>query len=121
MTKDEAIYELKNAAWLGTDHSRARTEEAVNMAIKALSQVSEIEKNIIKYMKKYPNHVGNMDFWEGFYACRNVVLQLDMDCRDCKEYEDCPCGKDGHESKTSQGYSIGECKDFEPQERSDKE
>lgn len=38
MTKDEAIYELKNAAWLGTDHSRARTEEAVNMAIQALSQ-----------------------------------------------------------------------------------
>jgi hypothetical protein len=39
-----------------------------------------------------------------------------MNCRDCKEYEDCPCGKDGHESGTSQGYSIGECKDFEPQE-----
>lgn len=44
----------------------------------------------------------------------------DMDCRDCKEFEDCPCGKDGHKSGTSQGYSIGECKNFEPQERSDK-
>ena len=38
MTREEAIYELKNAAWLGTDHSRARTEEAVDMAIQALSQ-----------------------------------------------------------------------------------
>ena len=37
----------------------------------------------------------------------------EIDCRDCKEFEDCPCGKDGHENGTSQGYSIGECKDFE--------
>lgn len=55
----------------------SQTVEALNMAIQALTQVSEIEENIIKYMKKYPNHVGNTDFWEGFYACRNVVLQLD--------------------------------------------
>ena len=38
MTREEAIYELKNAAWLGTDHSRARTEEAVEMAIQALKK-----------------------------------------------------------------------------------
>ena len=37
MTREEAIYELKNAAWLGTDHSRARTEEAAEMAISALT------------------------------------------------------------------------------------
>jgi len=45
MTREEAIYELKNAAWLGTDHSRARTEEAVEMAIQALKQqkVKEIQ------------------------------------------------------------------------------
>ena len=40
---------------------------------------------------------------------------MKFNCRDCKKYEDCPCGKDGHESGTSQGYSIGECKDFKPQ------
>lgn len=42
----------------------------------------------------------------------------EMDCRDCKEFKDCPCGKDGHENGTSQGYSMGECKDFQLQERS---
>lgn len=42
-------------------------------------------------------------------------------CPNCREFEDCPCGKDGHESGTSQGYSIGECKDFDPQERSGEE
>lgn len=40
-----------------------------------------------------------------------------VDCRDCRKFEDCLCGKDGHESGTSQGYSIGECKEFELQER----
>ena len=39
----------------------------------------------------------------------------EMTCRDCKEYDDCPCGKAGHENGTSQGYSIGECKDFKSQ------
>ena len=38
MTREEAIYELKNAAWLGTHDERNKTEEAVEMAIKALSQ-----------------------------------------------------------------------------------
>lgn len=55
MTREEAIYELKNAAWLGTDHSRARTEEAVNMAIKALSQepISIIREAIEDYVCNY--------------------------------------------------------------------
>ena len=33
------------------------------------------------------------------------------DCRNCKHWETCPCGKQGHENGTSIGYSIGECKD----------
>ena len=34
------------------------------------------------------------------------------DCRDCKQWNECPCGKRGHENKTSIGYSIGECKEY---------
>lgn len=52
--------------------------------------------------------------------CGAKMESNEMDCRDCKEWESCPCGKDGHEKGTSQGYSIGECKDFEPQESEDK-
>lgn len=37
-----------------------------------------------------------------------------MDCRNCKHYDSCPCGKSGHEKGTSIGFSIGECKDYEP-------
>ena len=74
--------------------------------------------------------VFGIDAWQQMIVFSGLAEQFkeywtspynEMDCRDCKEYEDCPCGKDGHESGTSQGYSIGECKDFEPQERSDKE
>ena len=36
------------------------------------------------------------------------------DCRDCQEWETCPCGKPGHDKGASIGYSIGECKDCEP-------
>lgn len=36
------------------------------------------------------------------------------DCRNCKQYEICPCGKRGHENGSSIGYSIGECKNYEP-------
>ena len=48
------------------------------------------------------------EYWTSLYN--------EMNCQDCKEFEDCPCGKDGHENGTSQGYSIGECKDFDSQE-----
>lgn len=71
-------------------HIKTRADAwALKEVEKALSQVSEIEENIIKYMKKYPNHVGNTDFWEGFYACRNVVLQLDDEEYVPKEQEPC--------------------------------
>ena len=68
---------------------RAVFEYVYKLLTEALSQVSEIKENIIKYMKKYPNHVGNTDFWEGFYACRNVVLQLDDEEYAPKEQEPC--------------------------------
>lgn len=38
MDREEAIYILKNAAWLGTDEDREKTEQAIDMAIEALSQ-----------------------------------------------------------------------------------
>ena len=36
------------------------------------------------------------------------------DCRECALWERCPCGKAGHENGTSVGYSIGECKMYDP-------
>lgn len=37
MTREEAIYRLKNTAWLGSNEDREETEQAIDMAIKALS------------------------------------------------------------------------------------
>lgn len=40
------------------------------------------------------------------------VLEF-TDCRNCVNWETCPCGKPGHDNGTSIGYSIGECKDYQ--------
>lgn len=42
--------------------------------------------------------------------------QPSEDCRNCKKWDNCPCGKKGHINETSIGYSIGECKEYEPSE-----
>lgn len=63
--------------------------------------------------------------------CAVIVIALDLwihpiktmsrfeqeamkDCRTCKQFASCPCGKQGHENGTSIGYSIGKCQDYEP-------
>lgn len=91
--------ELKTGHWIDNPYD------------KDFSQCSECgsnwEKSIIENC--------NMDYCPNCGA-KMVEEQESEDCRNCKKWEDCPCGKEGHESGTSQGYSIGECKDFEPQE-----
>lgn len=57
----------------------------------------------------------NGDVWE------LVEPQESEDCRNCKKWSDCECGRKGHINGTSIGYSIGECKDYEPQESEGKE
>ena len=47
-------------------------------------------------------------------AIKALEQQPCEDCRSCKRWNECPCGKEGHENGTSIGYSIGECKDYEP-------
>ena len=66
MTREEAIYVLKNAAWLGSDKDREATEEAVNMAIEALQNLSK------------PNN--------GLQGSDLISRQdaLDMLCEDCR-------------------------------------
>lgn len=44
MDREEAIYTLKNTAWLGTDEDRDKTEQAVDMAIKSLSAEQKEEE-----------------------------------------------------------------------------
>lgn len=47
MTKEEAIYRLKNTAWLGSDADRVATEEAVRMAIEALKLASNLHQTCV--------------------------------------------------------------------------
>lgn len=36
------------------------------------------------------------------------------DCRTCNKWSECECGEKGHKNSTSIGYSIGNCKNYEP-------
>lgn len=60
MNREEAIYILKNAAWLGTDEDREETEQAVEMAIEAL-QAKTDDENELKFY--YVESID--DYWIG--------------------------------------------------------
>lgn len=42
----------------------------------------------------------------------NMIPINRENCRDCDKWKECECGEKGHANSTSQGYSIGECKEF---------
>jgi hypothetical protein len=48
VTREEAIYTLKNAAWLGTHEERVETEQAIDMAIEALNSVTDSENGAVE-------------------------------------------------------------------------
>lgn len=47
------------------------------------------------------------------YIDRKIKEISGKDCRDCKKWNDCECGKKGHDNGTSIGYSVGECGEYE--------
>ena len=49
-------------------------------------------------------------------AIKALEQQPSEDCRNCKKWNECPCGEMGHKKGTSIGYSIGECKEYQPSE-----
>lgn len=73
MTREEAIYRLKNTAWLGTNADREETEQAVDMAIEALQREEAEEKGYCHRIM--PSNV-------------EVVVR----CKDCRHrYEEGDC------------------------------
>jgi hypothetical protein len=103
--------------------------EAFEMAIKALSQ-EPCGMTAEEYRQRMIQAFHNADTDELIAVC---VLPTEKefehlewllknhykkepcdDCRNCKKWGDCECGRKGHINGTSIGYSIGECKDYEP-------
>ena len=58
MTREEAIYRLKNTAWLGTDEDREHTEQALDMAIEALSADAVSREDWSNLVAEYNNTIG---------------------------------------------------------------
>ena len=55
MTREEAIYRLKNTAWLGSDADRVATENAVQMAIEALKEQPKFTRITIDTDERWLN------------------------------------------------------------------
>lgn len=56
--------------------------------------------------------------FKGIEELNKAIKELEKqqnDCRSCKKWDVCPCGKKGHENGTSLGYSVGECREYEKQ------
>lgn len=84
-----------------------------------------IIKSALKYLIKKQIEEGSAGFAidndpDHDYCWDDVLTWLEAqqseDYRNCKKWNKCPCGKEGHENGTSIGYSIGECKDYKPYE-----
>lgn len=57
---------------------------------------------------------------KAFDMAIKALEQKPCDCRSCKKWDECPCGKEGHENGTSISYSVGECRDYEQEDILDK-
>lgn len=98
MTNDEAIYTLKNTAWLGWDKQKEKVTEAVRMAVEALKR--ETSGDAIS--KQGAIDICNIviDLWQGqlgegaLVAIKNAINNLPsaqpeiIKCKDCKWYSD---------------------------------
>lgn len=84
MTAQEAIDILRNAAWLGSDADRERTEEAIEVAIKMLEK--EIPKKPKLFERTYPkkwacpncgHSVSSLNEYQpgAFYTLTNTVIE----------------------------------------------
>lgn len=55
-----------------------------------------------------------VDKYEVLESIERKIKEISgKDCRDCKKWNDCECGKKGHDNGTSIGYSAGECAEYE--------
>ena len=90
-----------------------------------VEEASKILKMLLGYLKgeieppKQETIEEARAFEQQGYECLEMAIKAlepepCEDCRNCKKWDECLCGKEGHENGTSKGYSIGECKDYEP-------
>lgn len=93
------------------------------LVIQALEEVEDEIDKLEDGISSYSNDRPWVYKDEVFEIIEQKIAEVrGKDCRDCKKWEVCECGKKGHENGTSIGYSIGECKEFEVNEvKGDKE
>ena len=78
MTREEAKETLLNAAWLGTDKDREKTEETVKIAVQALE-----ERKTGKWERHYIRPGVYADLWFHATCCGSVMSFVTDYCPYC--------------------------------------
>lgn len=82
MTREEAIYRLRNCAWLGTHKDREETEQAVEVAIKALQDRPQGKWKAKSFHEFFCDNCGfsfdmmKCDFLENMKFCPNCGARM---------------------------------------------
>lgn len=79
MTREDAIYWIKNLAVLSTEKDMPQIEEALNMAIEALEQ-TEPQTDFEKYLDKIRPHDPHKDWFED-------KPRMGRPCEKCQEWD----------------------------------
>ena len=82
MTREEAIYRLKNMAWLYGSAEREQNIEAINMAIEALSAEETVEIKPIEIK-------GDFRIDDCIYCSPKIVgnVEVVVRCKDCDNFD----------------------------------
>ena len=89
MTNDEAIYTLKNTAWLGWAEQAEKVSEAVQMAVEALKRETSCDaisrQGAIRWVKTECNPYGKptLDFESGKRVMEHLKTMPSAQSEDC--------------------------------------
>ena len=93
MTREEAKYQLRNTAWLGTHEEREKTEEAVEMAIMALSGDKIVEcpwcGTVLEHTPETTTNNDHIEYINyPIITCEDAISREDVIALvQCSEYE----------------------------------
>ena len=133
MAKEEAIDIIKSECYVFSPLNFVRStmvNTALDMAVKALGQETSedcvsrdaVHSLIIPWLNDYLLDETREALETIDYKVEDLpsVIPQPSDCRRCKKWSECPCGKEGHENGNSIGYSVGECREYEQESIIDK-
>ena len=103
------LYQIMQIAIVG---GTVLPDNPTNIKHEPMSVIEDIKAEISDAIENDNDIYG---WYNGLYKALEIIDKhiSEEDCRDCDKWKECECGEKGHANSTSQGYSIGECRDFQ--------